>query len=252
MSIVRRMTSASCCLLALAVPARAQSTEWDLLGVVRNPDGTVIEGATVAISGSSARTNAVGFFRLVVNRRDTITLAVRRIGYNPISTLLTDRELTGDTLLIVLDPSAQQLAQMTVKGRDLRSPGGFASFEQRRAMGNGVFITREDIDQRNTGRLSDSVRNKRGVRVVRLPSGVFGVRFSTFTGRTTQGRTCMPMIWLDGQRAPGMEIDDIPANTVAGIELYSSIASTPGQFTSGPVDRPCGTIVVWTREPGKR
>jgi hypothetical protein len=31
------------------------------------------------------------------------------------------------------------------------------------------------------------------------------------------------LIWLDGQRAPGMEVDWIPA---------------------------CGTIVVWTRLPG--
>ena len=104
MSILRWMTSASCCSLALAVPALAQPSTWDLLGVIRNPDGTVIEGATVAISGHSTRSNAVGFFRLIANRRDTITIAVRRIGYNPISALLTDKELTGDTLLIVLDP----------------------------------------------------------------------------------------------------------------------------------------------------
>ncbi len=250
MSIVRWVTSASCCILALAAPALAQPTTWDMFGVVRNPDGTVIEGATVAISGSSTRTNALGFFHLVANRRDTITLAVRRIGYNPISALLTDKELTGDTLLIVLDPSAQQIAQMTVKARDLRSPMGYGSFEERRSRGTGVFVTRADIEKRNSGRLSDVMRNKRGVNVVRVQGG-FGVRFATFAGRTMASRGgCMPMIWIDGQRAPGMEIDEIPPNTVAGVELYSSIATTPAQFAAGQVDRPCGTIVIWTREPG--
>src|SRR5688500_18842590 len=98
MPTLRRFVLASCCLLALVSPARAQG--WDLLGVVRNPDGTVIEGATVAIAGLSTRTDAVGFFKLTASRRDTITIAVRRMGYNPINALLTEKELTGDTLLI--------------------------------------------------------------------------------------------------------------------------------------------------------
>ena len=248
MPTLRRIVLASCCVLALAEPARAQS--WELLGVVRNPDGTVIEGATVAISGVSTRTDAVGFFRLSASRRDTITIAVRRMGYNPISALLTDKELTGDTLLIVLDPSALQIAQMTVKSKDLRSAFGYGSFDERRARGNGVFVTREDIEKRNSGRLSDVMRNKRGVMVQRTGSGGYGVRFASYQSRTLAGRTCMPLIWLDGVKAPGMEIDEIPPNTVAGIELYANIATTPAQFSAGQVDRPCGTIVIWTREPG--
>jgi hypothetical protein len=252
MPTLRLFAFASCFALALAAPARTQGQAWELLGVVRNPDGTIIEGATVAISGNSTRTDSVGFFRLVASRRDTITIAVRRMGYNPISALLTDKELTGDTLLIVLDPSAQQLAQMTVKPRDLRSAFGFGSFEERRARGNGVFVTQADIEKRNAGRLSDVMRNKRGVQV--MPNGRGGgmVRFVNYQSRNMQGRNCAPLIWLDGVKAPGMEIDEIPPNTVAGVELYSNIATTPAQFSAGQVDRPCGTIVIWTREPGSK
>lgn len=251
--LIRRLTIAGC-VIAIAAPevARAQTgIVWDLLGVVRNPDGTVIEGATVAIEGQSVRTDALGRFRLQANRRDTITLAIRRIGYEAISTLLTSAELTGDTLMLTMEPTSQQLDAVNIRARDLRSPMGFGSFEERRALGNGVFVTREMIDKRNNSRLTDHFRNLRGVIVGRTARGDQTVRFAACTGRSTaRGGGAAPAIFLDGRHMRGMEVDDIPVNTVAGIELYSSMASTPPQFTTGQVDRPCGTIVIWTREPG--
>jgi hypothetical protein len=196
----------------------------------------------------------MGFFRLTADRRDTITLAVRRIGYSPFSTLLTSAELTGDTLMIVMEPSAQQLDAMNVRARDLRSPMGFGSFEDRRSLGVGMFITQEQIEKRNNSRLSDHFRNLRGV-IVTPASGVRSgtVRFSSCGGRANaRGSSGAPAIFLDGQHMRGMEVDEIPVNTVAGVELYSSLATTPAQFSTGQVDRPCGTIVIWTKEPGKR
>ena len=56
------------------------------------------------------------------------------------------------------------------------------------------------------------------------------------------------MIWLDGQRAPGMELDDIPAVDVEAMELYRGVSTTPSEFAYPPPR--CGTIVVWTRLPG--
>ena len=75
------------------------------------------------------------------------------------------------------------------------------------------------------------------------------VRFSSFQGRNAI-RGCSPAIFLDGQWMRGMEIDQIPPNTVAGVEMYARLATTPAQFTTGQVNRPCGTIVIWSREPG--
>jgi hypothetical protein len=251
MSKLIRSLSACGFLLALAVPAAAQGSVrvWELLGVVRNEDGTVIEGATVAIQGQSVRTDKMGFFRLQADRRDTITLAIRRLGYHAISTLLTAAELTGDTLVLTMEPTSQQLAEVTIRARDLRSAMGYGAFEERRALGVGTFITREQIEKRNSGRLSDSFRNLRGVIVTQAGSRGAQVRFSSYQGRNSV-RGCSPAIYLDGQWMRGLEIDQIPPNTVAGVELYARLATTPAQFTSGQVDRPCGTIVIWSREPG--
>lgn len=84
---------------------------------------------------------------------------------------------------------------------------------------------------------------------MRTPTGGYGVRFGLASGRQ---RRCIPDLWIDGQRAHGMEIDDIPASTVEGIELYSSIATVPFQFsTSGAGTERCGTVVVWSRPQGE-
>jgi hypothetical protein len=60
----------------------------------------------------------------------------------------------------------------------------------------------------------------------------------------------MPTIWLDGQRALGLELDDLSANDIEGMELYQSLSTTPPQFSHGGSTTPCGTIVVWSRVPG--
>lgn len=238
--------------LALAAPpalGQAAPAPWEMIGVVRSTNGVVIPDAVIVLGAASTRTDSLGRFRIVALRRDTLTLSVRRLGFTPVNTLLSGPELRGDTLLVLLDASAQMLESVEVGATDLRSALGFGSFEDRRAAGLGVFVTREDIVKRNTLRLSDVMRGQRGVHLVRLSNGSYGVRFAAFAGRE---RNCAPEIWIDGQRARGMEIDDIPANTVEAIELYRSTATTPFQFTAaaGTISTRCGTIVIWSRVPG--
>lgn len=239
-------------MLAVAAPSTgaAQGTSWELLGIVREMSGRVIEGATVEIHGQSARTDSLGQFRIRAYRRDSLTITVKRIGFAPSTGLLTAPELSGDTLLVLMDANAQMIDSVLIRGADLRSALGYGSFEDRRAQGIGVFVTRDEIEKRNSVRLSDVMRMQRGVHLVRLRNGVYGVRFSAFEGRT---RSCAPEIFIDGQRARGMEVDDIPANTVEAIELYRSSATTPFQFTvaDAGITARCGTIVVWSRVPGR-
>lgn len=254
MYVPREWLAIGTCALALAaaLPAvsAAQTVPWELVGVVRNRDGSSLPGTTVEIAGASARTDATGLFRLMATRRDTLTVAVKRIGFKPLTTLLRAADLTGDTLLFVMNAVTQTLDAVAVTARDRRSALGFGSFEERRSRGLGVFVTRSDIAKRNTLRLSDVVRNKRGIQVVRLPNGSNGVRFVTSPGRPGRSR-CVPALWLDGTRARDMEIDEVPANGVEAVELYQSLSTTPFQFSSGGSNSEwCGAIVIWTRVPG--
>jgi hypothetical protein len=75
------------------------------------------------------------------------------------------------------------------------------------------------------------------------------VRFAAFSGSRAG---CAPNLWIDGQLALDMEIDDVPAGDVEAIELYENWTSTPVQFSKASNNIPCGTIVLWTRVPGSR
>lgn len=219
-----------------------------LVGLVQRVDGTALVDVEVEGAGQRVRTDAEGRFRLRIVQRDTLTLLLRHLGYEPIAVTLRSNHLRGDTIVVRMEQTALALGEVRVRGADLRSPLGLGGFEERRARGLGTFVTREEIDRRQTNRLSDVLRGRRGLTLVRTPSGGYGVRFGVASGRQ---RRCVPDLWIDGQRARGMELDDVPASTVEGIELYATIATVPFQFSSsGAGTERCGTIVLWSRPPG--
>src|SRR5690606_12642774 len=59
------------------------------------------------------------------------------------------------------------------------------------------------------------------------------------------GGVCQPAIWLDGveiRQFPGSTVDDvIHPNTLDGIEVYTSHASAPTRYVTGP----CGVLLLW-------
>src|SRR5438132_4544 len=64
---------------------------------------------------------------------------------------------------------------------------------------------------------------------------------------TVRVRRCQPTVWVDGQRIPGAELDDvIQPNDIGGIEFYPSSSGIPPQYLD-PSNRLCGLILVWTR-----
>lgn len=245
-------TALAWCAIA-AAPAfemHAQSPRRELVGVVRDPAGAPVEGATVEIRGATARTDAKGGFQLFTPAIDTVTISIRRLGFAAISALLTARNRQWDTVLVEMEATSQTLASVKVKEARTRAGLGLRDFEERRALGNGVFVTREEIAARSTSKLSDALQGKRGVKLVRIGNNRYGVRFASYAG--SRGAACAPDVWLDGQRARGMEVDDILANDVEAMELYESFSTLPAQFTPFTSTVPCGTIVIWSRIPAGR
>lgn len=244
------LTSVAVGAVAGALDAQTPAGRRELVGVVRDPRGVGIEGAVVEIPGTGTRTDAKGAFRLFTADIDTVTIAIRRPGFSPIEALISASNRQWDTLAVELEPLSTRLPGVRVEEeRTLRE--GLRGFEQRvAAKVSGLFITRADIVARNSSRLSDVLQTRRGVQLVQIGSNRYGVRFATYSG--TRGNRCIPDMWVDGQRARGMELDDLPPNTVEGLELYDSFAIVPFEFTHGANSVPCGTIVVWTRPPGTK
>jgi hypothetical protein len=233
--------------MAAAPVLLAQAPRRELVGVVRDPAGAPVEGATVEIRGVTARTNAKGAFQLFTPDLDTITIAIRRLGFSAISAQLTAHNRQWDTVLVEMEATTQILTGVKVNEARTRAGLGLRDFEARRAQGNGMFIARDEIAARSTSKLSDVLQARRGIKLVRIGNNRYGIRFASYLG--SKGMACAPDVWLDGQRARGMEVDDLLANDVEAMELYESFSTLPSQFTPFTSSVPCGTIVIWTRIP---
>ena len=218
----------------------------ELVGHVRDSSGAAVEGAIVEILGATARTSTLGTFRLWTADIDTLTISIRRLGFSPVSAQIATRGQKWDTVLVELNRLPQRLAAAEVRAANKRLRQGLRDFDERRMRGIGQFVTRSEIVARNTSRTSDVLREARGIHVVRLASGGHGVRFALYAEKLPN---CAPALWLDGHLATAMEIDEVPANDVEAIELYSSWSTLPLEFTKSASSLPCGTIVVWTRIP---
>lgn len=245
-------SGAACAVLAVSVVADAQVGipvgMRQLVGTVRDQAGVALEGVNISLLGKDVRTTARGTFEIHTGLIDTVTISFRRVGFEPIEALLTTRNGLWDTVLVQLEPTSQRLSNVNVTESRMRAALDSRNFEERRARGIGQFITREEILERGSSRLSDVLRLKRGVNVVRGDR----VRFSAYGGGT-RGSVCQPDIWLDGRRSQGMEINELVATTVEAIELYPYLSTVPVEFQSlGANTTPCGTIVVWTRTPNTR
>ena len=225
----------------VATPGSAQARR-ELVGIVRDPLGAALQGATVIVAGNSTLSDARGAFQLFTGPIDTVTIFIKRVGYLAIEALLNAHDRQWDTVVVQMERNGQRLAEVDVRETMTRRALGLRDFEERKSRGNGLFITRADIVARNSSRVSDVLRNKRGVNIIRGGK----VRFVAHTG--PRGTLCQPDIWLDGTQAKGMEVDDVFANSVEALELYENFSTIPFEFTPhGSNVVPCGTIVIWTR-----
>lgn len=224
----------------------------ELVGVVKEPGGQPVEGAVVEVPGTGTRTNATGSFRLFTREIDTVTLTIRRPGFAPIEAMLSARGRQWDTVVVEMEPLATTLPSARVTEERVLRTGLKGFYERKQQAVSGIFIAREEIAARNTLTLSDVLQARRGISLIPIArSGIKkGVRFATYSG--TRGPGCTPDLWVDGQLAKGMEIDELPANTVEALELYDTFSTVPMQFSHHGGSIPCGTIVVWTRAPDSK
>jgi hypothetical protein len=220
-----------------------------LRGIVADSAGTPIRDANVGIVAlrQLTRTDELGRFAFAKLPAGEIEVSVRRLGYEPRVMRVVVASVDMDSISVTLIPQVAVLATIAVSSSEKRRRQGIEDFHLRRTRGIGAYVTREEILARGASRPTDALRNQPGLRVVRMRGSNSGVRFLS---SAVLRRDCMPMIWLDGQRAPGMEVDDLPVSDIEGIELYSGPSTTPLQFSQSAASSTCGTIVVWSRSPG--
>lgn len=237
---------------------------YTVTGTVVNQEGATLADAEVSLVRRDSvvrrvRTDANGRFRIDALTEASNVIRIRRLGYH--AKTLSVNIVTADrvaNVFVSLDPSVATLDPMrVVDDEDDNMPPMDARLEgfYKRAQTNsfGKYITEAMIAKAHPQWVSELMRMLPGV-LVRPNKGTLN-SLSRF-GNTVRFRNCGvqgqsaervgPLVWIDGVRMPGAELDDVTqGNDVAAIEVYSSLAGIPAQF----FDRSavCGTILVWTK-----
>lgn len=229
---------------AWATSVSAQGTSGTVRGTVRDAEGRAIIGARVAIAGValSAETDERGQFVIRNVPAADVSVRARRIGYRPDTSRVSVAESAPTELRITLQRTAFDLAPVLVEGRR-NVTGPMAGFYRRAEQGQGRYFTAELIERRGYLTMTDVLRSVPGARIERGRRNVPFVRF--------RGSTSPPQIFIDGVPLGGADVDlnMINARNLAGVEVYSGLASVPPEFsTSRILGGSGGVILVWTRE----
>ena len=253
--------------LAVAVPASAQVRERaSLKGKLVDTESLLpIISASIALLGDQDERLVVtmsddeGGFGLTVPGGGSYRFLIEHLGYP--STIGGPVVLVGGTTTEVelrVSPTPLLLDSINVM-TDIRSMRlTKAGFYRRRVQGVGLFIDRNEIDQRSPSETTDLLTGLAGV-TYRYDQ--FGRKQVILRGGIRPQGACFPAVYVDGLRMSRMlyarsgpqELDVAPAQiddmiapiALEGLEVYRSASEVPAMY-GGP-DAACGVIVIWSR-----
>jgi Carboxypeptidase regulatory-like domain len=213
-----------------------------LVGIVTDTSGSPLSRAEVwLIAVSTLRTisNDSGRFELPGLPPGSITLGVRRLGYESATFSATLKPGKTHRATFPLTPSVQSLAE--VKVQDTASTW-LSVFDQHRSMHRGSFLTRSDFERDNLRIATDILRRVPGVQIVPTRTGTM-VQMTRGAG----ARRCIPQLYVHETPYSG-NFDDFTPDDIEALEVYVGISEIPPDLVT--MGRPiCAAIVIWTREP---
>lgn len=230
-------------------PVAGQERPTVALTVIVSDGESVVASAEVRLRvlGRVVVTDASGRARLQDLTPGPHILEIRRLGFRPdTSEVLV---VPADTFVrIVLQPNAQQLAAVSVVGRGEGFDKNLTEMLDRWMSGQyrrSSFISRAELEERNSLLLSDALRRTPGLRLERGRDGNLRA-VSTRTPVRIRGSRCGSMnLYLNGVRTTETILDRYPITEIAGIEIYSSNATAPTQYNVTGED--CGVLLLWTK-----
>ena len=146
-------------------------------------------------------------------------------------------ELDPDPKRAVSDLETVDLLRGPVNTRVLQRCG----FYQRRETRTGAFLTGAELSDLGVRQLSDAMGLVSGIRVDRT-QGLARV--------ASECRCECPLaLFLDGveARSLGSQIDAVPFDDVAGVEVYRGVSEVPTEFFRNRPSGDCGVVPVWSR-----
>lgn len=239
-----RFFSAACVALLVSNAAFAQETSA-LTGVVTDTSGIPVLSALVSVTGTSmvAASNDRGEFQLRGLIAGSHEIRARRLGFAPsVRTVQVVASQNQNRIDFKLSPLPTTIGPVIVEASQVEYSGRLAGYYERlRRRAGGQFLDRTEIEKQESRTLSQLLSRMPGVNSVSFRTGQGAVRM--------RGRTCGPLVWLDGVPMPAGEVDlnAFPISTLHGIELYLGSANAPFDYQASQNRSSCGTILLWSR-----
>jgi hypothetical protein len=217
----------------------------------------LVELSLVLERGSSPvaaiRTGEDGRFVLERPGGGAYLILARRVGYAPVVHPIPDSLWGAEgSVELRLARRAEELAPVATTGRTRRTSFLLEGFEERRRLGRGTFISRDDIEARGWPGLMYLLR---GIPGLTIDQGT--TRSSTVMGLSMNGtRRCQPLIFLDGVQMTRAEdsftlfrdvLESVSGTDLTAVEVYKGLSELPPR--TGGAEARCGAIVVWTKRP---
>lgn len=261
--------------VALAISTSGASAQARKIRVV-STDSEPISYAYVTVQGGIGQiTDERGEVSLGAGKRQTLTVGVRRIGFQPWFGKLEFPD-TGSVLAVVLPGIAQGLSAVHVAGSAPAPSAALKGFYDRWMMRqkgtlSAVFIGPEEIEFRHPNKITNMLSGLNGVMLKRGNRGSLEAYNSTGTCRMAillDGTRQCPKLGCDvgpppnvqcptippmnGRYPPGCDPEDqavfidelVDANDVTAIEVYARGGNVPVSLSSS--DQACGIIALWT------
>jgi hypothetical protein len=220
-----------------------------LAGTVQR-DGALgpIAGAHVRLYGAATEvlSAADGSFHLSDVPLGTQSIEVTALGFYPRRYMVDVHSKSTESATIGLIEVAKTLDSIRIIAKRQATPLWDREFDDRRAHGQGQYITEEMIVKADPFKITDLLRQANGFRVsetgvVTSTRGAVTIA-SDPTNATGGGGPCSPPIYLNGMPFQ-LPLDNISPAAIHGIEVYASSAAAPVQYHGGA----CGIILVWTK-----
>lgn len=241
--VAARTVAGAAMVIATVAVARAQG-QGVVAGTITDAQGTPIAGAQISVRGlgTMAISDARGTFRLDRVPVGASLVRVRRLGFRPDSADLLVPASPDAAVTFTLSRVVAALSPIVVRASKVKHQARLAGFYERlehRTVGH--FITLREIELDAPRSMTHLLQRVPGLTVVKGRAGATGVRM--------RGRTCWPLVWLDGFPMPAGEVDldSFAPHSFEGIELYLGSTTPPLRYIQQRTMSSCGTILLWSR-----
>lgn len=233
---------------------------------------TPIANADVRIGTTdSTRTDSTGRFELLKVPAGVKQVFVRAIGYEPYSQTISVNANGHVELELPLRRDVQQLRAVAVTAAaapaaSVRRAPWLDGFEERRKVGNGHFLTADELRSADgRGWATEVVGRIASLRLARFNSrtvfmtsrGVISVlnqpRGDEVDVKMGAPKGCYPIVIVDDlvryagrMGEPLLDLGSIDGTQIAAIEYYN-VASLPVRFNKGG-NAACGAVVIWLKQ----